>query len=71
MPKVRGTVRRLGLEGGLWALLAKDGQQYHLVDVPEGLKHDGLEVEVDGETLQGASIAMIGSVLKVRSFRKT
>ncbi len=69
MPKVKGIVRKLGLEGGLWALMGDDGEQYHLVDAPDALMQDGLRAEVDGETPQGASIAMVGSILKVRSFR--
>lgn len=71
MAKIRGKVRRVGLEGGLWALYGDDGQQYHLVDAPEGLKTEGLRVEIEGEVPSGASIGMVGSILKVRSYRAT
>lgn len=70
MVKYRGKIQKLGLEGGLWALLSDEGQQYHLVDPPAALKQDGLRVEVEGEEPKGASIAMIGSMLAVRSFKK-
>lgn len=69
MTTYRGTIRKLGLEGGLWALIGDDGQQYHLVDAPEKLKQDGLRVEVTGEQPKGASIAMLGATLSVNSFR--
>jgi hypothetical protein len=70
MATYRGVIRKLGLEGGLWALMGDDGQQYHLVNAPEKLKMDGVHVEVEGKIAQGASIAMIGSMLEVSSFRR-
>jgi hypothetical protein len=70
MAKYTGIIRKLGLEGGLWALQGDDGQQYHLVDAPEKLKQDGINFEVEGDIAKGASIAMIGSMLRVSSFRK-
>lgn len=70
MAKYKGVIRKLGLEGGLWALIGDDGTQYHLVDAPEKIKADGVHVEVEGEIAKGASIAMVGSMLKVSSFRK-
>lgn len=70
MAKITGKVRRLGLEGGLWTLRGDDGQDYHLVDAPDGLKTEGLRVEVEGEVPSGASVGMVGSILKVRSYRE-
>ena len=70
MASIRGTVRRLGLEGGLWALVSDDGTQYELVDAPFELKKDGLRVEVDGDVPKSeVSIGMVGSSLKVRTWR--
>jgi hypothetical protein len=63
-----GTIRKLGVEGGVWALIGDDGQQYHLVDAPAAIRKDGMHVEIKGETAKGASIAMIGSMLRIRSF---
>ena len=70
MAKISGTVRKLGLEGGVWALMGDDGQQYHLVDAPESLLRDGQRAVVEGSTPSGASIAMVGAILKVKSWSK-
>ncbi len=71
MAMYTGIVRKLGIEGGLWALIGDDGVQYHLVKAPSGMKRDGIRVEVDGDIPKGASIAMVGSMLEVRSFTET
>jgi len=65
-----GTIRKLGIEGGLWALIGDDGQQYHLVDAPAGIKQDGLRVQVTADVAKGASIGMVGSMLRVQSFER-
>ncbi len=70
MSKYRGTIRKLGLEGGLWALMSDDGGQYHLVDPPAKIQVDGMKVEVEGTEPKGASFAMVGSMLSVSSFVK-
>lgn len=67
--KVRGTVRKLGLEGGLWALILEDGRSLELLDPPEGLKVDGARAEVDADTATAeVSIGMVGTAAAVRSF---
>jgi hypothetical protein len=68
MITVQGVVRKLGVEGGVWALLADDGRQFHLLDAPGAIKRDGLRVSVTGDEQRGASLAMVGSMLRVRSF---
>lgn len=67
--KVRGTIRKLGLEGGLWALIVDDGRTIELLAPPEALQVDGAkaEVEVDTSTAE-VSIGMVGSAASVRSF---
>lgn len=70
MATFAGTIRKLGVEGGVWALIGDDGQQYHLVEAPGDIKKDGLSVTVEGEIAKGAGIAMIGSMLRVSSFTK-
>ncbi len=67
--KLRGTVKKLGLEGGVWALFSEDGQQYQLVGAPKDLCKDGLRAEVEGELPKAMGIAMVGAILKVSSFR--
>lgn len=68
---VRGTVRKLGLEGGLWALVTESGDQWELLDAPAELKTNGMKAEV---TLEGrgadATIGMVGHAGRVLSFEK-
>lgn len=67
--KVRGTVRRIGIEGGLLTLVTDDGRTVELVDPPATL-NDGMHVEVSGD-LEGAevTIGMVGDALVVRSYK--
>lgn len=70
MSVYRGTVRKLGLEGGLWALVTDDGRQVELIDAPDALRRDGLRAEVRG-TKRGAevSIGMVGDTVVVSGFK--
>lgn len=65
-----GTVRRLGLEGGLWALTTEDGRVVELIAPPEALRVAGLraEVELDRETAE-VSVGMVGDAARVVAFR--
>lgn len=71
MTTMRGTVRKLGLEGGVWALITDDGRTVELIDAPEALQKDGQRVEVDGER-SGAdvTVGMVGDAVRVKSFKK-
>ena len=64
-----GTVRKLGLEGGLWALMTDDGRTIELVDAPEALRRDGLRASVRG-VRDGAevTVGMVGDAVRVTSF---
>ncbi len=68
---MRGTVRKLGLEGGVWALIGDDGTTTELIDAPEELRKDGQRVEIEAER-SGAdvTIGMVGDAVRVRSFKK-
>ena len=68
---MRGTVRKLGLEGGVWALITDDGQTVELIDAPADLCSDGDRFEVEGDR-SGAdvTIGMVGDAVRVKSFRK-
>lgn len=70
MAKFKGVIRKLGVSGGLWALIGDNGEQYHLVEAPASIKKEGIRVEVEGDTPSGASIGMVGSMLKVTSFKE-
>lgn len=66
---IQGVVERKGFGAGTWALVASD-QTYELKDAPADLKQSGLKAEVVGEIRQDVmTIAMIGPVLEVESFK--
>jgi hypothetical protein len=66
---VEGTVRMLGLEGGVWALVTDDGRTVELIDAPDGLRKNGRRARVRGDR-EGAevTIGMVGDAIRVRSW---
>ncbi len=67
---MRGTVQKLGIEGGVWALLLDDGRTVELIDCPKGLQRPGARAEVDATSERvEVSIGMVGDAVKVKSFR--
>lgn len=67
--QVTGTIARLGLGSGTWALVSATGETYELKDVPVALKQVGLQVQLQGELRPDVmTLAMIGPVLEVQSF---
>jgi hypothetical protein len=68
---VQGTVRKLGLEGGLWALVTDGGEQWELLDAPDELKTNGLRAEVE-VSRRGAdvTIGMVGHAGTVKRWSK-
>jgi hypothetical protein len=67
--KATGTVRKLGVEGGLWALVTDDGEQIELIGAPAGLQKNGARAEVElDEAGADATVGMVGSAGRVRSF---
>ncbi|MDQ3032110.1 MAG: hypothetical protein M3Y87_06820 [Myxococcota bacterium] len=68
--KAQGTVRQLGIEGGVWALVTDEGETIELLDAPPGLLKNGAraEVELDGENAD-VTIGMTGASGHVRSHR--
>ncbi len=40
------TVKHIDLEGGFWGLLDDKGEQYEPIDLPPGLRQDGLRARV-------------------------
>ena len=58
--KLKGTLSRSDLEGGLWLLHADGGSQYQLTGELHGAK-DGEKVEVEGKVdKQAMGIGMAG-----------
>jgi len=71
MATLRGTVRKLGLEGGLWAVVTEEGQSVELIDPPADLQKDGQRVEIEADR-SGAdvTVGMVGDAVRVKSFKK-
>lgn len=67
--KVEGVVQRIGVEGGVWALVTDAGETIELLGAPAELKKAGARasVELDGEGAD-VTIGMVGGSGRVRSF---
>jgi hypothetical protein len=68
--KARGTIQKLGIEGGVWALVTDAGETIELIDAPTELLRTGAraEVELDREGVD-VTIGMTGASGRVRSYR--
>ena len=67
---MQGTIRKIGIEGGVWALITDEGTQIELIDAPEGLKQNGARarIEADASAPVEVSIGMLGQAVRVKSF---
>ncbi len=64
-----GTIRKLGMEGGLWALVTDDGRTVELIDAPEELLQNGARASVEGTRDEAeVSVGMVGDVIRVTKF---
>ena len=68
---ITGTIRKIGIEGGVWALVTDEGQSVELIDPPTELRADGQRatVEPDGDRPVDVSIGMMGRAVRVGSFK--
>ena len=67
---VTGTIDKKGFGFGTWALVTDDGTTYELKDAPAELQQEGIQVEVKGKIREDVmTIAMIGAVLEIESYR--
>lgn len=68
--RVMGTIRKLGIEGGVWALVTDEGDTIELIEAPAELCQNGrrAEVELDREGAE-VTIGMTGAAGRVRSHR--
>lgn len=68
---MQGTIRKIGIEGGVWALVTDEGEQVELIDAPEDLKQNGARAEVvfDEQNRVDVSIGMLGHAARVKSFQ--
>ena len=68
--KIVGTMRKIGLEGGLWACVTDEGAGWELLGAPEAMKQNGLRVEVELEGRNAdATIGMMGHSGRVTAWR--
>ena len=67
---VEGTIERIEIGTGTWALNADDGTTYELDgSAPNELLQPNLKVKVEGRVLEDVmTLAAIGPVLEVKSF---
>lgn len=64
--KLKGTIRRNDLEGGVWTLETEQGETYQLTGELAGAK-DGMKAEVEGKVDKGAmGFAMVGPQFEVK-----
>ncbi len=67
--KVRGIIRKLGIEGGLWALVSDAGETIELLDPPAKLRVDGARAEIEIDSAPAdVTIGMTGASGRVKSF---
>jgi hypothetical protein len=67
---VTGTIAKKGFGFGTWALVTDDGTTYELKDPAAQLQQAGIKVEIKGKIREDVmTIAMIGAVLEVESYR--
>lgn len=68
--KVEGTIERIEMGTGTWALNGKDGTTYELKDAPTELQKEGLKVRIEGTIRDDVmTLAAIGPVLEVTDFQ--
>ena len=66
---IEGTIRKLGLEGGLWALITDDGQSIELIDPPKALRRDGQRARIEGSRESAeVTIGMVGDAMAVDDY---
>ena len=67
---IEGTIRQLGLEGGLWALVKDDGSQVELIDPPAELQQAGRRARLTKVRRDKAevSVGMVGDAVQVVAF---
>jgi hypothetical protein len=67
---VRGTVRKIGIEGGIYALITEAGAQIELIDPPDALKQNGVQAEIELDRKGSeVTVGMVGDAARVRSFK--
>lgn len=67
--KIKGTVKYLKLESGFWGIKSDDGDKYIPMNMPNQLKTEGRQVEVEVDLIENMSgMHMWGEYVKITSF---
>ncbi|MGV2828036.1 hypothetical protein [Myxosarcina sp. GI1(2024)] len=67
---VTGKIEKKGFGFGTWALVTEDGTTYELKDPPQELQQVSIKVQIQGKIREDVmTIAMIGSVLEIESYK--
>ncbi len=66
--KIKGTVQYQDLGPGFWGIIGDDGQNYRAVNMPEQLKKADAKVAVTAKKVDGMSLFMWGTSIKIVSF---
>ena len=69
MKTYRGKMRLVKLEGASWMLETAE-RRYPLQGLPPEFKHEGLEVEIEGEEEAIFNFLMAGKTLKISKIRQ-
>lgn len=65
-----GTIERINIGTGTWALKSNEGKTYELYQLPSELLKNGLKVTIDAQVRDDVmTMAAIGPVLEVYSFQ--
>jgi len=66
---VTGTIEKINMGPGTWALKSDEGKTYEIYQPPSELLQAGQKVKVNGQVRDDVmTMAMIGPVLEVKSF---
>ena len=64
--KIRGRVVYMDLATGFWGIVDEAGNRWRPVVMPEGLRRQGREVELDAEPVaEDASVFMWGTPIRI------
>lgn len=68
---INGRVSYQSFEGGFWGIIAKDGQKWMILNMPEQLKFNNKAVEVTIEPIDAMSMVMWGTPARITAFETT
>ena len=67
---ITGKIEKQGFGFGVWSLVTPEGKTYELKEPPETLRQEIPQVTIKGKIREDImTIAMIGPVLEIKSFK--